>query len=90
MQQSVMSLAEFLQAPITEERPWVVFAACRDADPELFFPSSKAAEAAAKALCAICPVRAECHRYALEARESFGVWGGLNEKQRRMRLRKTA
>jgi WhiB family redox-sensing transcriptional regulator len=85
-----MTLVEFLQAPITEERPWVVFAACRDAEPDLFFPGSKADEARAKALCAICPVRSECYEYSLEARETFGVWGGLNEKQRRMRLRRTA
>ena len=90
MQQSAITLVEFLQAPITEERPWVVFAACRDAEPDLFFPGSKADEARAKALCAICPVRNECYDYSLEARETFGVWGGLNEKQRRMKLRRTA
>lgn len=90
MQQSAITLVEFLQAPITEERPWVVFAACRDAEPDLFFPGSKADEARAKALCAICPVRNECYDYSLEARGTFGVWGGLNEKQRRMKLRRTA
>ncbi len=90
MTQTVMTLAEFLRAPITQERPWVVFAACREADPDLFFPGSKSDEAAAKALCAICPVKVECHEYSLEARESFGVWGGLNEKQRRLALRRSA
>lgn len=90
MQRSATTLAEFLRAPITDERPWVVFAACRNADPDLFFPSSREQEAAAKALCRICPVRSECHAYAVEARETFGVWGGFNEKQRRIQVRRTA
>lgn len=31
----------------------------------------------------LCPVRDACARYALEAREDFGVWGGLTERERR-------
>ncbi len=84
------ALEAFLSAPISEERPWVVFAACRDADPDLFFPTDKAQEQAALALCAMCPVRSECLRYALDAREHFGVWGGRSEKQRRSALRRSA
>jgi WhiB family redox-sensing transcriptional regulator len=30
----------------------------------------------ARALCAGCPLRAECLRGALERRETCGVWGG--------------
>ncbi|UFU04589.1 WhiB family transcriptional regulator [Ruania suaedae] len=30
----------------------------------------------AKALCASCPLRAECLAGALERREPWGVWGG--------------
>ncbi len=84
------NLGHFLNAPITDERPWVVFAACRNADPDLFFPSSKYEEREALALCAICPVQRECLDYAFEARENFGIWGGLNEKQRRTSFRRTA
>ncbi len=79
-----------LRAPITEERPWVVFAACRDADPDLFFPSTREEEAAAKAYCAVCTVAGECADYALDAREHFGIWGGASEKQRRSILRRSA
>lgn len=82
-----------ISVPITQERPWVVFGACRDADPDLFFPSTREEEATALALCASCPVRAECLDYAIEAGERFGVWGGLTEKQRRkhvLRLRRSA
>jgi len=30
-----------------------------------------------------CPVRQECLDYALRVREPFGIWGGLNEAERR-------
>jgi WhiB family transcriptional regulator, redox-sensing transcriptional regulator len=82
--------AVILHVPVTEERPWVVFSACRDKDPDMFFPAAKEASDVAVAICMTCPVRAECLDYALEARERFGVWGGLTEKQRRGRLRRTA
>ncbi|HSF87748.1 MAG TPA: WhiB family transcriptional regulator [Acidimicrobiia bacterium] len=85
-----MTLEDFLHAPITEERPWVVFAACRDADPDVFFPSNKSEEREALALCAMCPVINECQDYSMDARETFGVWGGLTEKQRKLALRRSA
>jgi len=89
-EESLSNLDHFLNAPITDERPWVVFAACRDADPDTFFPSSKYAEREALALCRICPVQRECLDYAYEAKEVFGIWGGLSEKQRRTAFRRTA
>jgi WhiB family redox-sensing transcriptional regulator len=62
--------------------------ACQDTEPESFFPISPAgpgmAEAAeAKAVCARCRVREACLRYALEAGQDHGVWGGLTEEERR-------
>ena len=41
----------------------------------------------AKALCARCPVVAECLDHALTVREPFGVWGGLNQTEREHLLR---
>ena len=76
-----------LMVPILEERPWAVFAACRDADADLFFGGSREAEEAALAICAICTVRDECLNHALESRERFGIWGGKTEKARRRLLR---
>lgn len=81
---------EMLEVPITEERPWVVFSACRKADPELFFPATREQEDQAKSICATCPVRLDCLEYSIEARERFGIWGGLNEKERRRFARKSA
>jgi len=44
--------------------------------PDLFFAEHAAQLAAAKALCADCPVRELCLAGALERREPYGVWGG--------------
>lgn len=70
---------------------WRHRAACRDEDPELFFPVSEVGPGAeqvarAKAVCARCPVRAECLEYALENGLDHGIFGGLTEQERR-RLR---
>ena len=80
----------------TEDVPtWQFRAACRGEDSALFFASSyferreekTAREAGAKAICARCPVRLECLEYALRIREPHGVWGGLNEMERRALIR---
>ena len=81
---------DLLEAPILEERPWAVFAACHESDPDIFFPASRAEEDRALALCAICPVREECLHYALESRERFGIWGGTTDKERRKLIRRIA
>ena len=51
---------------------------------------SVAVMAVAKALCVRCPVREICLEYALEVRETHGIWGGLNEMERRAVLRDRA
>lgn len=89
MQDFTDSIA-ILAAPITEERPWMVFRACRDAEADLFFASTKEDQRQALAICASCPVRVDCLEYALEARERFGIWGGMTEKQRRRLSRRSA
>jgi WhiB family redox-sensing transcriptional regulator len=68
---------------------WWSRAACRSADPELFFPVSASGPALgqaqrAKAVCAGCPVRADCLSYALAAGSLQGVWGGMTEDERRL------
>jgi hypothetical protein len=55
-------------------------AACRTADPVLFFPEpgDTATEAQALAVCAGCPVRAACYARAVQNSEWWGIWGGVN------------
>lgn len=81
---------EMLPVPITQERPWVVFSACRDKDSDLFFPETRAQEREALSICASCPVQTECLDYAFEADIRFGIWGGTTEKQRRRLIRRSA
>jgi len=69
--------------PVLNERPWAVFAACKETADVSFFPQSKDEERAALAICSICPVKDECLEHAIETKERYGVWGGLNEKDRR-------
>lgn len=74
---------------------WSNRAACLSAEPELFFPVSATGAsltevAAAKAVCATCAVIDECRDYALTSRQPHGVWGGLDEEERRARLARAA
>lgn len=69
---------------------WIQRGACASSDPAVFFPAygDSANAAAAKAACAACCVRQECLDYALEAREESGIWGGLDEAERRSLARR--
>jgi WhiB family transcriptional regulator, redox-sensing transcriptional regulator len=71
------------EAPAVPVGPWAGRAACTTADPETFFPVGNEPNAAAKQYCARCPVCDSCRDYALAAGEEFGVWGGLNEAERK-------
>jgi WhiB family transcriptional regulator, redox-sensing transcriptional regulator len=81
---------------ISPNEDWQLRAACCGADAALFFAPNyferreekDAREAKAKAICAVCPVREPCLAYALGIRERHGVWGGLNEFERRQVLRR--
>ena len=58
---------------------WQAQAACRDEDPDLFFPTAgnvAKTVAQATAICDRCPVLADCGTYADAADEAWGVWGG--------------
>jgi WhiB family redox-sensing transcriptional regulator len=46
-------------------------------------------ERAAKSICRSCSVREECLEYALRIREPHGIWGGLNETERKQLLDRT-
>ncbi len=68
---------------------WRHDAACFSEDPELFFPVGTVGPATAAQLdrarqvCARCVVRLDCLQWALDAGMNHGVWGGLDEQQRR-------
>jgi transcription factor WhiB len=70
------------------ERDWRLEAACREVDPELFFPEPSQAPqaAAAKAVCAGCGVRGPCLAAALhgpQARDDHsGIFAGTTASER--------
>lgn len=78
------------------EETWELKAACRGPHAGVFFPPSyterkdekNERESRAKAICRACGVREECLQYALSIREAHGIWGGLNEQERRQLLAK--
>jgi WhiB family redox-sensing transcriptional regulator len=69
---------------------WETNARCNDHDPEIFFDPRVRFERRAKAICGRCDVRTDCLLFALQARVEYGVWGGLNGKERRTILRRSA
>lgn len=66
---------------------WHDRAACRDEDPERFFPVGTTGPAAAdirvaKFVCGQCPVKDACLQWAFGNGERYGIWGGLTEAER--------
>lgn len=69
-----------------EQRP-----ACRDANPDIFFPSSGKGEnssstRAAKLICAGCVMKEACLETAQQVdieHGAFGIWGGMTAAERR-------
>jgi WhiB family redox-sensing transcriptional regulator len=63
-------------------------ASCLGLDSDMFFPGPWEDPSPAKAVCAVCPVRAECLAAALARREPDGIWGGLTATERRVDARR--
>lgn len=82
--------------PTTDDEHWSDHSACRGADPDLFFPIGYAGpalqmqQAAAKSICAGCPVISDCLDWALRAGEPDGIWGGTTPEERRYLRRRVA
>jgi WhiB family redox-sensing transcriptional regulator len=89
-------LSRAADAPGRDEGYWRRRAACRDEDPELFFPVGSAGSAAlaqiaeAKKICARCPVRRACLVFAMATGQEYGIWGGLTEGERSQLHRRVA
>lgn len=70
---------------------WQRQAKCKGALAEAFYPPVRVEtrdereyrEARAKKICSSCPVTEHCLAHALANREAHGIWGGLNEAERR-------
>jgi WhiB family redox-sensing transcriptional regulator len=67
---------------------WRSEAACRDTDPDLFFPVGTTGPAlvqidSARQVCTECEVREPCLEFALATNQDSGIWGGTSEEERR-------
>jgi hypothetical protein len=74
--------AKWPRLPVTPAWTLPPATACQNAAPQLFFPEPGEPDDQAKAICAVCPVRAECLAAALANGERYGVWGGVNMETR--------
>jgi WhiB family redox-sensing transcriptional regulator len=80
------------------EELWQARAACRGPQAIVFFPPSHverkeerlSRERSAKSICRTCAVRQDCLDYAIRIRETHGIWGGLNEGERKQILDRVA
>jgi WhiB family transcriptional regulator, redox-sensing transcriptional regulator len=82
------TLATVVSTAKPSPRSWVDLAGCREADPDIFFPISTTGAALgqmheAQAICALCPVAADCLDWALRTGQDYGVWGGTSPEERR-------
>ncbi|MEV6344164.1 WhiB family transcriptional regulator [Actinoplanes sp. NPDC051851] len=55
-------------------------------DPDVMFPDTNGDSTEAKKACGACPFARECHTWAVETKQWFGVWGGVDEKTRRAEI----
>lgn len=67
---------------------WTDKAKCTKTDPEFFFPVGDTDEAIqqtaeAKAFCQSCPVKMKCLEMAFRENLEYGVYGGLDEEERK-------
>ncbi|XCB29237.1 WhiB family transcriptional regulator [Arcanobacterium hippocoleae] len=72
---------------IYQDQTWAARAACAAVDPDALFVRGSA-QRQARQVCVSCPVRIECLADALDSKMTFGIWGGLTERERRAILRR--
>ena len=61
---------------------WRDQAACRGMNPDMFFPARGEHVRNAVAVCATCPVAADCLECAVAEPETVGVWAGTTSPDR--------
>lgn len=64
---------------------WRTRAACRGVPQDVFFPENPKQMSEARAICAACPVRTDCLRYALSlpvTDDRTGIFAGTSARQR--------
>ena len=84
--------------PAIDDATWRADAACQGESAVYFFapnhferkPEKDLREGRARSLCRGCVVRVQCLEYSFAVGETHGIWGGLNELERRRLARRRA
>lgn len=81
--------------PIAALWQWQESAACRHLSSSWFFSPTgergddrRKREDRARKICAACPVRPDCAKFALDIGEEHGFWGGMTDRERVALLRR--
>lgn len=73
---------------------WRSSAACAGANPDTFFPIARSYRPAdwdtPRQVCGLCTVSDDCLTFAIDNRIDYGMWGGLDENERRALRRRSA
>lgn len=90
-----------LPAPLVARLRWLLDAACKNYDPELFFDgvaetrdAKQFREARAKAVCEACPVLADCRVFVdhfergQDSSHWWGIYAGETRRERKTRRRR--
>lgn len=69
-------------------------AGCTTVPVEVFYgtdemPLNQEEKQQAKSICNKCPVKLDCLNHSLKTKEYWGIWGGLDERERRVLLKRT-
>jgi WhiB family transcriptional regulator, redox-sensing transcriptional regulator len=69
---------------LTRKNPpsWFRRGGCSLLAPAIFILQDEESVAAAKAVCASCPIRLRCRQFILKHPHAPGTWGGLSENER--------
>lgn len=72
-------------ASIPQLGNWRDQGACKGHPQEWWFDDERNRFRRARQICATCPVQLDCLRYALQFPHGdiYGIWGGLNQQERR-------
>lgn len=77
------NMLPFLKNPEADSS-WRERAACRSKGVKDFFGSGPTRKS--RSMCSICVVKQQCLQFALDNEITYGIWGGVDSKERRTML----
>lgn len=77
---------DYYETVIEDRKGWISESSCLilSTPTNLFYSSDPDEQVAAKTRCFSCTAQNQCAEFAIVTREIDGIWGGLDERQRRI------